>query len=255
MKLFYRTQGDGYPVILLHGLFGASENLGMVARPLAEHFKVVSVDLRNHGRSPHHPTMDYPSMASDVLRLAESLDTTKCHILGHSMGGKVAMQMAFTEPERVTKLIVADIAPMHYPPHHSDVLEALSHLDKKAISSREQANELVAHFIDDPGVRMFLLSNLKRNQDKSYGLRLNLDALLNNQRQLSAALDGQPYNGPALFIRGENSDYIKDAYRADIDRLFTRNRLATLENAGHWLHADQTAAFNDAVLNFLNGNN
>lgn len=251
MQLHVKTQGTGNPIILLHGLFGSGDNLGMVARPLSEHFQVISPDLRNHGRSPHSPEMDYPSMAEDVAQLMAHLAIDKCPLLGHSMGGKVAMQLALSQPQRVSRLIVADIAPVAYPPHHADVLEGLKLLDNASFASRSEADRLLAPLVDDVGVRQFLLSNLKRRDDKSFGLRLNLNALISNQERISAALEGEPYNGPTLFLRGATSDYIQPSHQKVIDHLFPNNQLATIENAGHWLHAEQTAAFNQGVLAFL----
>ncbi|MGV6808049.1 MAG: alpha/beta fold hydrolase [bacterium] len=251
MILEHKISGAGSPVLVLHGLFGAKENLGVVSRHLAEQFTVVGVDLRNHGRSFHTDTMDYPTMAQDVVSLMDHLDIDKAALLGHSMGGKVAMQVALQNPERVSRLVVADIAPVAYSPHHQEIIKGFLALDATSIENRKQADDIMAEFEPDLATRQFLLTNLQRGAGNQLGLRLNIDGIVRSQNALCAAIDGSPFRGPALFIRGANSDYVVDDSKADIGRLFPNYRLETIASAGHNLHVEQPLAFNEAVSEFL----
>ncbi|HUH37175.1 MAG TPA: alpha/beta fold hydrolase [Spongiibacteraceae bacterium] len=252
VALHYRESGEGQrAVLLLHGVFGSGDNLGSVARALAADYRVISVDLRNHGSSPWSQTMDLSAMAMDVVALLDRLALPRAALLGHSLGGKVAMQVAMQHPARVARLVVADIAPVVYPPTHQAVFAGLAALDAAPPASRQAGDELLARHVTEPGVRQFLLKNLQRRDDGSYGLRLNLTALQAHYAELRAAPVGEPYAGPCLFIKGERSDYITDAHRGAMQTCFPQHRLAVVAGTGHWLHAEKPTEFNALVAEFL----
>ncbi|WP_438952123.1 alpha/beta fold hydrolase [Porticoccus sp.] len=253
MKLNYITQGSGQSVVLMHGMFGSLSNLGVIGRALADQYQVIAVDMRNHGESPHSMTMDYPAMAADIVELLDDLALHKAHLLGHSMGGKVAMQVALNQPDRVASLIAADIAPVAYrPDRHGGVLAGLSALAEARPGSRQQADRLLAQHVSDPGVRAFLLKNLHRAEDGHYDLLLYLDGILANYDEtLTLAPTGAPFPGPTLFIKGADSAYIQEKHRAEILRLFPHAQLKVMDNTGHWLHAEKPDTFNRIVVDFL----
>mgnify|MGYP000259137851 CR=1 FL=1 len=253
MKLNYSIQGEGSPVILMHGMFGSLSNLGVVGRTLTDQYQVISVDLRNHGESPHSLEMDYPSMAEDIIELMDELGLQEADLLGHSMGGKIAMQIALNNPDRVNKLIIADIAPVTYKPdRHGGVLEGLQALEETRPNSRRKADDLLAHYVEENSVRAFLLKNLVREEDGQFGLRLYMKGIINNYHDtLTLAPTGKPYTGPTLFIKGEDSAYIQDKHRDEVLRLFPKAQLKMIANTGHWLHAEKPETFNKIVHDFL----
>jgi esterase len=244
-------RGEGPPIILLHGLFGSAGNLGIVARGLATDFTCWSLDARNHGRSPHADSMTYPEMAADIMEFMDTQGIASCPVLGHSMGGKIAMQLAMDHPARVSKLVVADVAPIDYPPHHHDTLRGLAAVAQADITSRRQADELLAASIPDAGVRAFLLKSLQKNAQGKYGWLLNLAAIRNNYELLGAANRGEPFPGETLFIKGGDSDYILPEHRDAVLGLFPRAELKSIDGTGHWLHAEKPSVFNKLVLRFL----
>lgn len=251
MQLNFIERGSGEPIILIHGLFGSAGNLGMVARGLAGQFRVCSLDIRNHGHSPHADSMTYPEMTADVLAFMDAQGIDSCAVLGHSMGGKIAMQLAMDAPQRVGKLIVADVAPVAYPPHHADTLAGLQAVAAQTISSRGQADGILARTIDEASVRAFLLKSLQRDDQGHYHWLLNVQGITGNYAQLGAATIGPAYNGPTLFLRGGESKYVEDRYLTTIFELFPQAEIATLDGCGHWLHAENPAQFNATVLDFL----
>lgn len=261
--LNHRITGEGAPLILMHGLFGAQENLGAIARQFHTQWQVHALDLRNHGSSFHADTMDYPAMAGDVLAYMDNQGIDKACLLGHSMGGKVAMQVALQAPERVEKLIVADIAPVTYKPSHDAILEGMMQVDFTNVRSRRDADKQLAGFVETPGVRQFLLMNLERipNEDQVkggpvYRWRLNLKAIEACYGNLAAAPVGDaPYKGPVLFLKGADSAYIQEKHREDISRLFPEAQLRIIEGTGHWLHAEKTDTFVALCQTFLAGQN
>lgn len=254
MELYHKQYGnDGPPLIILHGLLGASGNWHTLSRDtFSEHFRVYTADLRNHGRSPHSEQFDYPALASDVQELIEREGLAPAHVLGHSMGGKAAMQLALEEPGLVDRLIVADIAPRAYPPHHERILEALRALDLNSYDSRKEIDQALAEDITSRPVRQFLLKNLDYDEDAGYRWKMNLDVIYQNYDAVSADIEAHgTFDHPALFIRGEQSDYISEEDEGKIRQRFPKARIATLSNAGHWLHADQPGPFAETVLAFL----
>lgn len=251
-QLHYQQRGKGDNVILIHGLFGSLENLNMVARYLSQFYCVTSVDVRNHGSSFHQNSMSYAELAQDVVNVMDFLSIESAYILGHSMGGKIAMQLAFSHPERVTKLIVADIAPVAYPPHHTRIIEGLRALDLSKVNKRSDADEQLAHYVDNKGVRQFLLRNLTRENDH-FIFKCNLEYIDNCYQQIMQGFDGAtPYNGATLFIKGGDSDYIQLSHKTIIEQLLPQSKVKIIQGAGHWLHAEKSTAFNKIAHDFIN---
>ncbi|MCG6872980.1 MAG: alpha/beta fold hydrolase [Gammaproteobacteria bacterium] len=251
VQLHYREAGTGEALILLHGLFGAGTNLNVLGREFASSFRVVQPDLRNHGASPHDPRMDYPAMAGDLLALLNQLQIRQSHLAGHSMGGKVAMTVALLHPERVTSLVVLDIAPVPYPPGHADIIDAAAGLPLDALGSRRDADAALARRIEDPALRGFILQNLRKH-GSGYQWRLNWSVI----RERLAEISGfphfdTPYPGPALFLHGANSRYVQARNEPEIRRLFPAARISAVAGAGHWLHADQPSAVVATMREFL----
>ena len=254
MKLNYQEQGNGYPVILIHGMFGSLSNLGNLARCLSNHFRVISVDLRNHGDSPHDSLFDMATMAEDILYLMDILSLPTAFIVGHSLGGKVGMQLALSHSDRVNKLVVADISPVTYQPRNDPALNGLIALSEASIQNRNQAEELLADFISDSQTRAFLLKNLKRNDDR-FVLKLNINAVIENYgTALVAAPSGDRFDNPCLFIKGETSAYIQEKHRPIIKDMFPNSQVNVISGAGHWLHAEKPKLFNNQVMEFFTTN-
>lgn len=251
MHLHTDISGQGEPLVLIHGLFGSYENLGMIARQLADSFKIINVDLRNHGKSAHLPTMNYQEMAEDVLETLDALGIESAFVLGHSMGGKVAMQIALTAQHRVKKLILADISPVETAPRHVIILKALADLPIAALTDRREAEPILAQSVEEPAVRQFLLKNLMK-VDGRLQWRFNLSALTANYSQILAApsATGQ-YLGPVLFIKGGDSDYIQPSHQPIILAMFPQAKAKIIQGTGHWLHAEKPAAFAKIVRDFL----
>ncbi len=237
-------------VLLLHGLFGDGDNLGALGRALSSRHRVLLVDLRNHGRSPHADDCSLPALAADVAALQRRFDTGPCAVVGHSLGGKVAMQLALAGAG-VTRLVVADIAPVDYPVHHQPVFEAMHGVDLAQVTKRSDADRQLARQLDDAGLRGFLLKSLARGDDGRFRWRFNIDALQRNYGQFTVAPHGAPWSGPALFIRGGSSNYIRPEYQTAMRALFPAFELATIDGAGHWLHGERPAEFNRLVEAFL----
>ncbi|MCL4152632.1 UNVERIFIED_CONTAM: hypothetical protein GTU68_013088 [Idotea baltica] len=237
----------------MHGMFGSLSNLGVIGRVLADKYKVVAVDLRNHGESPHSLEMNYPCMANDVIELMDDLAIQQATLLGHSMGGKIAMQIALNHPNRVNKLIVADIAPVTYKPdRHGGVLEGLQALSETRPVSRKQADQLLSTYVEENSVRAFLLKNLVKEEDGRFSLRLYMEGIIGNYYDtLTLAPTGKLFSGPTLFIKGADSAYIQDKHRDEVLLLFPQVQLKVIANTGHWLHAEKPDTFNKIVLDFL----
>lgn len=251
LPLHWASQGQGTPLLILHGLFGSLDNWATQSRLLGAEFEVLAVDLRNHGRSPHHDVMTYPAMAGDVAAFLDRAGRRWVDVLGHSLGGKVAMQLALSDPARVRRLIVVDIAPIPYPERHDDVLAALRAVRLGEVASRTDADRQLAASVEEPMLRAFLLKNLVRVRGEGYRWRINLDAIERAQTDLSQAPAGVPFSGPTLFVRGENSDYLPPALTPAMAGLFPHAVVKTIRNAGHWPHFDQAGAFHQVVRRFL----
>ncbi|MDP3589720.1 MAG: alpha/beta fold hydrolase [Methylobacter sp.] len=241
---------DNSPLIILHGFFASSRNWRQVAQKLAERFHVYVPDMRNHGASPHHPLMDYPSMTADLLQFIDDRGLETANLLGHSMGGKIAMWLALTSPKKVNKLIVADIAPVSYRHSFDNTVLALKALPLVELSNRKQAETLLAVAIPELNYRQFLLQNLIL-KDGKYCWRLDLDIFQRMAPNIAAfpkAAHLAPFTGKALFIAGGNSDFVQ---LEDINSLFPDAALSTIVDAGHWLHVQQPDAFMARVEDFL----
>lgn len=251
MILHATEMGQGESLALLHGLFGAARNFGVVQRQLAQRRRVIALDLRNHGASPHDGDMRYATMAADVLETLDRLSALPATLLGHSMGGKVAMQAALTHPDLTARLIVADIAPVAYPPHHRVIAEAMAALPMSRGMSRGQADAALAASVPDTGIRAFLLQNLQLGETPRW--RIGLSEIIAALPVIEAwdAPDDLRYAGPTVFITGAASDYIQPQHRPAIRSLFPRARFVTLKNAGHWLHAENPKGFVGVVEAFL----
>ncbi len=252
MELNYRTLGQGQPFVFLHGIFGTSDNWQSFGKALSDQYKVYLVDLRNHGNSPHSQEFTYAAMADDLKVFIEQHHLENPIILGHSMGGKVAMFFAVTYPDLFDKLIIVDIAPRFYPVHHQQILKGLGAVKIKEISSRKEAETQMAEYISDLGVQQFLLKNLKRTDHGHFDWKLNLPVIRDNIEKVGEAVPTHhPIEKPVLFVRGGQSDYIKESDEDDIYRIFPQAKIATIKNAGHWVHAEQPEALQDEVLKFL----
>ncbi|MDP3516533.1 MAG: alpha/beta fold hydrolase [Pseudohongiella sp.] len=256
MKLNFKQYSDaGEPLLILHGLFGSLQNWTWHSKKLSEHFAVYALDMRNHGASPHSDDMNYSVMANDILEFMVDHHIERAHILGHSMGGKVAMQFALMAPERINRLVIADVAPVLYGGErgeHDEIFAGLSALDLSSIASRNDADMQLAHFVDDEVVRQFLLSNLVRQASGEFAWRINLPVLKASYSQLRAApIADAPYQGRVLFVKGERSDYILPSHRDEVLRLFPRATLKTITQTGHWLHAEKPDTFYRIVSDFF----
>lgn len=250
--LHYSQLGQGEPLVILHGLFGSGKNWQSLARQFAEKYRVYLVDLRNHGDSFHDPQMNYEVMAEDISRLISHLGIGQCSMLGHSMGGKVAMLYALRNPDRVSKLIVADIAPVTYEHSHSQLIEPILAVDLGRLTGRAEADKTLAGEISEPMLRGFLLQNLVR-QGGGWRWKVNWCAI---QQQMHSLVDfpiesGDRSGVSTLFIRGQNSDYIDQRGLTAIRQIFINAQIVTIDHAGHWLHAEQPKEFAKLVLGFL----
>ena len=253
-ELHFTSKGSGRPLLILRGLFGSSKNWQSHASQYAEQFQVVNVDLRNHGQSFHHPEMNYKVMSDDVAALIEHLQLGPCQLLGHSMGGKVAMTLALRHRQLVDRLIVADIAPVAYFHDYDDLIDPIVALSLQDLQSRAQADQLLRSNIPEDQLRAFLLQNLVKQEDR-WQWRVNWPVIKANMRELTAFdSDSEDWriDIPTVFISGALSDYIGEAEKAVISTHFSQAEIITLKAAGHWLHAEQPVAFSEQVLKFLN---
>lgn len=253
MQLHHQISGQGPTLLILHGLFGSIANWGSQARTLSEHYQVISVDMRNHGRSPHSDVMDYPSMAVDIVELMDNLSIDKAAVLGHSMGGKAAMQLAMNHSERVERLIVVDIAPAAYEHLHLDVFNGLNSVELGSLSQRSQADAVLAKTVTTDAVRSFLLKNLYRDSQGNFAWRANIAALEQQYSNIAAAPTGTPYSGPSLFIKGMDSHYITSEHQSAIGKLFPAAQYKLIEGAGHWPHAEKPSIVTRLIRRFMDG--
>ncbi len=260
MILNFKKIGEGFPLIILHGLLGSLDNWQGIAKKLAEprtdstNFAVYVIDQRNHGKSPHTDEFNYDLLAGDLLEFFEQQRISKAHIIGHSMGGKTAMQFALKHPEKVAKLIVVDITPAEYPDGHSQIFKALFAANVGHANTREEVEQVLRSYLgDDKTLIGFLMKGLDRDANaKHFEWKFNAQALWNNYPNIAEALSADtPYMGETLFIKGEKSDYINASNYPDMMRLFPNAQLVEIPGAGHWVHADKPAEFIGEVLKFL----
>ncbi|GAB3000600.1 alpha/beta fold hydrolase [Cyclobacterium sediminis] len=251
MKLNFRKTGTGKPLVILHGLFGSADNWMSIAKGLEENYTLYLLDQRNHGDSPHSDTWNYEAMAADLKEFMEAEGLQKASFLGHSMGGKTVMKFALTYPEMVEKLVVADIAPRPYPVHHQTILEALNAIDIQNLKSRKEAEDKLAEYIPERGIRQFLLKNLTR-KERAFEWKINLPIITKKIENVGEEITAdKPFAGPALFMGGANSDYIQSSDKEDIENLFPENHIIHIKNTGHWLHAEQPEAVIYTLKTFL----
>lgn len=254
MKLYSKIYGDGYKdLIIIHGLFGMSDNWNSLGKDFSKYYKVHLVDLRNHGRSPHSDQFDYEVMCEDIIQYIEDHNINKSIILGHSLGGKVAMKLAFTYPQKIERLIVADIAPRKYSTDfHENLLMKLVRLELADFKTRNDLENHLSLFIEDLGTRLFLLKNLYRDDNKRFAWRFNLHVLL---EKVSNIQDDSFVEGlcgvSTLFLRGGKSLYINNSDELLINNHFSDFNIVTIDEAGHWLHAEKPHEFFNEVIAFL----
>ena len=251
--LNFKKFGEGSEtLIILHGLFGSLDNWQGIGQVFAKDYTVFIIDQRNHGKSPHFDEHTYTLMAEDLNDFMESNNIEQAHLLGHSMGGKTVMRFAVDYPYRIGKLVVADMAPKYYAPHHQDIIKALSSVDFNHVKSRKEVEEKLAIHIQEPGVRQFLLKGLMWETKEKMGWKFNLKTLSDKIENIGEALDGHVYfTNPVLFLKGENSNYILESDADLIETSFPMSEIVEIKNAGHWLHAENPKDFVQEVLRFL----
>lgn len=254
MKIIHANRfGKGKDLVIIHGFLGMGDNWKSLGKKWADNgFCVHLLDMRNHGRSFHDDEFNYQVMTDDVINYLIHQKVDSCCIIGHSMGGKVAMQLSTEKPGIIEKLVVVDIAPKFYARHHDYILEGLAILENNQLESRSKADELLSEKINEKGIRQFLLKNLFRDENNRLILRLNLKAISKNLDEIGKGLpDNAQFSGSTLFIRGEKSTYIKTTDQKIIQNHFPNAGLKTIKNAGHWVHAEQPTVFFKAVNDYL----
>jgi pimeloyl-ACP methyl ester carboxylesterase len=253
MNLHFEVVGEGRAVVILHGLLGSADNWRSMSRRLGAHYQVFALDLRNHGRSPHSDILDYDVMAADVREFTEQQALRRIILLGHSVGGKVAMQFAVEYSQQVDRLIVVDIAPKAYEPSQRYLLKAMQSLDLSCYKSFADVNAALAPEVSSESLRQFLIKNLARDENGRLRWKLHLEAIDRNYDKLLRGLGVErSFNKPTLFIRGGRSNYIEDDDAFVIRQMFPQAEIATLPKAGHWVHVDAPEEFFQTVVNFLN---
>jgi pimeloyl-ACP methyl ester carboxylesterase len=252
MQLHFRKFGEGKPLIILHGLFGQSDNWNTLAKKFAENsLFVYTVDLRNHGLSPHTDTMSYSEMANDLRELIETENINQPILLGHSMGGKVAMWFDYLFPNTLSKIIVVDIAPKKYPPGHTDVFFALNAVDFSEAKTRKDVEMQIRKHLSNEAVIQFLLKNVYWETPEKLNWRFNLSVIENYYEEILSAVPEYSSFTPALFIKGELSNYITNEDIEDIQKRYPNYQLVSIPKAGHWVHAEQQQIFMEEVLKFI----
>jgi esterase len=253
MKLFYRKIGEEPSVIIvLHGLFGSSDNWMSLGKTLAKDHTVYLMDQRNHGQSPHSTEHTYAAMSADLNEFMLAENIPKAVIIGHSMGGKTAMRFALDHPEKVSKLVVVDIGPKYYPVHHQTILEALLSVNLEAFNSRKEVDDYLVSKLPDSAVRQFLLKNIYWNEEKKMCWRMNLEVLNKEIENIGEAItENKTYMNPSLFLKGQNSDYILEKDFCAIHRLFSPSIIDCIQDSGHWIQAEAPDIFAASVQSFL----
>lgn len=254
MKLAYRKYGEGQPLLILHGLFGQSDNWNTLAKRFGENgFEVYTIDQRNHGLSPHSPEWNYDVMASDVREFIDEHKLEHPVLLGHSMGGKTAMTFALNYDGILDKLIVSDIAPIAYPAHHNEVIKALQSVNFDVVKTRKEAEEVLSHYIKDFGTKQFLLKNIYWEDSSSERMnwRFNLPVIADRYSDIMTEVVDKTSRVNSLFVKGEKSNYISDEDNHAIASRFPNYKVVTIPNSGHWIHAEQPALFYDEVMKFI----
>lgn len=252
MQLHYKEYGSGKPLIILHGFLGSLDNWHTLATRFGKSFRVYAIDQRNHGKTRHSTEHSIALMVADLLEFVKEHKLSSISIIGHSMGGKVAMQFALDNPALVENLIVVDIAPKQYEAGHEDVFKALFAVKLNQITSRKDAEDAMLPYLPDFGTRQFLLKNLERKMDGSFQWKMNISVLHENYEDMGhEIICKQAFLGRTLFIKGEKSDYILKSDETAIKTLFPNSTLVTIAGAGHWVHAENPDDFYATVLKFI----
>lgn len=248
----YTEAGNDYLLVLIHGLFGSLDNLSVIQRHFKDKVSILAIDLPDHGKSPHIDHFSLSVCMSGLISLLDQFTHKKIGLLGHSLGGKVAMLTALTYPERIDDLIVADIAPVSYPPRHTDIIAALKSVDLEQVHSRVDADKQLQLGIKEAGVRQFLLKSLAENDKSQWYWRFNLDNLAAHYDQIKGWPEPDAiFDKPCLFIKGSQSDYITAAMQPTIQQYFPKAKAHIIDNAGHWLHAEKPTTFNRVVEKYI----
>lgn len=252
MKLFYRASGEGRPLLILHGLFGSSDNWMSVTKELALKFKVYVLDARNHGQSPHADVHSYETMAADLKEFIDDHNIENPILIGHSMGGKTIMRFAAEYKEVAEKLVVVDISPRFYGRHHQTILAGLNAINLETLQSRNEADAILSNFVGDIGVRMFLLKSLYRTSEGKFQWRINLPIIEEQIDNIGEALpEHSKIETPTLFIRGNESGYIEDKDIAIIEQHFSHYTLETVMGASHFVHAEKPKEVIELIEKFI----
>ena len=252
MKLYCRQIGEGKPLVILHGLFGMSDNWLTIAKQLSDTYHCYILDMRNHGRSPKSDDLSYDDMVEDVYEFLTDFGIRTTSFIGHSMGGMVAMKFALEYGHRVEKLVIVDIAPKSYPELHQNILTGLKAIPIDQIASREDADQILKDYVPSSKTRQFLLKNLYRGKNNSYAWRINLDSIYNHRSDIGLGIStSQIYDQPTLFIRGEKSDYILPEDHKQINSFFPKAIIIDIESASHWVHAEKPDLFLTAIKKYL----
>lgn len=252
LQLNFKTFGQGPAVIILHGLFGSLDNWISLARRLAEEHSVYLVDQRNHGKSPHTEAFNYALLAEDLHDFMDSHGIYQAHLIGHSMGGKVVMQFASLYPERIDKLVVVDMAPKSYEPHHTEIFKTLNALDLTTVDSRKAADAYLFPRIQPKSIRQFLLKNLGRGENKTFQWKFNLASIYQHYQEILDNVEIDfPFDGETLFLSGGASNYVLESDRENIVGFFPEANFVVLDGVGHWVHAEAPGRFMEEVGAFL----
>jgi len=251
MKLFYRQSGEGRPLIILHGLFGSSDNWYSLAKVFAQSNTVYLVDQRNHGQSPHSQEFNYKLLTEDLEDFIHEHQIIDPIVLGHSMGGKAAMNFAVKYPDKLKKLVVVDIVPKKYPVHHDHILEGMMAIPLATLTTRAEADTILGNFVSEPEVRQFLLKNLSRNSSGGFTWKVNLEAIAKHIEDMGEGMQYTgTYEGPTLFVKGSRSNYFKEGDEEMMKTIFRQMETVTLDT-GHWVQAEKPEEFAKVVLQFL----
>jgi pimeloyl-ACP methyl ester carboxylesterase len=270
MELAFKKIGKGFPLVILHGLYGSSDNWFSIGKELSEHFEVYLIDQRNHGKSPHNAIHNYTALQDDLNEFFLKYKISKAVLMGHSMGGRTAMYFAINHPEKIESLIVVDISIKAHNnlqtldekvTENLNIIQAMTSLNFESARSRADVNKELAYYIPDERVRQFLLKSVTRNEQNKYQWIINIEAIRNNLPEILDGIDisrhkhlGSQFNFPVLFVKGENSNYISDDDLFEIKELFPQAELVTIFGAGHWIHVDQPKLFMKSIKFFLQKN-
>jgi len=254
IKLYSKSVGQGPPLLILHGLFGSSDNWQTFAKLISDRYRVITLDIRNHGLSPHTDDFSYELISSDILQFVEEEKLDSFFLMGHSMGGKAVAHFALHNPGRVSKLIILDISIKAYPPQYHIYFKAMLSMDLNRITTRTEADEWLKQDIPDVVVRQFILKNLVRNVEGLFRWKFNLDSLYKNYDNINAAIESvNPFLQPTLLISGEHSGYVKPEDFEQMKIVFPLITRIIIPQAGHWIHADQPVKLKEVLAEFLAG--